>query len=104
MIDRNALRRRALILVWIGFFWNFLEASVALWSGLIASSVALLAFGMDSLIEIFAGAVLIWRLRVEEEQLEEDAENRALKLVGVTFFILAVYVTVQSAATLAGLN
>ena len=102
MIDRDSLRRRALILVWVGFVWNFLEAGVALWSGLIASSVALLAFGLDSLIEIFAGAVLIWRLGMEEKQQEEDAENRALKLVGVTFFLLAVYVVFQSSATLTG--
>lgn len=102
MIDRNALRRKALILVWVGFTWNFLEAGVALWSGFIANSVALLAFGLDSLVEIFAGAVLIWRLGVEEKQQEAAAENRALKLVGVTFFILAVYVAFQSIATLTG--
>lgn len=102
MIDRNALRRKALILVWVGFAWNFLEAGVALWSGFIASSVALLAFGLDSLIEIFAGAVLIWRLGMEETQQEEKAENKALKLVGVTFFVLAVYVIFQSLATLKG--
>lgn len=102
MIDRNALRRKALILVWVGFLWNFLEAGVALWSAFIASSVALLAFGLDSLVEIFAGAILIWRLGVEEKQQEEDAEKRALKLVGVTFFILAVYVAFQSLTTLTG--
>ncbi len=101
MIDRNALRRKALILVWVGFAWNFLEAGVALWSAFIASSVALLAFGLDSIVEIFAGAVLIWRLSMEEQQ-EGDAENRALKLVGVTFFMLAVYVLFQSLATLTG--
>jgi divalent metal cation (Fe/Co/Zn/Cd) transporter len=102
MIDRDSLRRKALILVWIGFAWNFLEAGVALWSGFIANSVALLAFGLDSLVEIFAGAVLIWRLGEEETQKEEEAESRALKLVGVTFFILAVYVAFQSLATLTG--
>lgn len=102
MINRDLLRRNALILVWIGFLWNFLEAGVALWSGFIANSVALLAFGLDSLVEIFAGAVLIWRLGKEETQKEQEAESKALKLVGVTFFILAVYVTFQSLATLTG--
>ncbi|MCZ2809202.1 MAG: cation transporter, partial [Candidatus Bathyarchaeota archaeon] len=102
MIDRNALRRKALILVWVGFAWNFLEAGVALWSGFIANSVALFAFGLDSLVEIFAGAVLIWRLGKEEAQKEEEAESKALKLVGFTFFILAVYVMFQSLATLTG--
>lgn len=103
MIDRNALRRKALILVWIGFLWNFLEAGIALWSAFTASSVALFAFGLDSIIEIFAGAVLIWRLNLGAGQEEEEAESKALKLVGVTFFLLAVFVVFQSSATLSGL-
>ena len=102
MIDKTALRRKALFLVWIGFVWNFLEAGVALWSAGVASSVALFAFGLDSIIEIFAGAVLIWRLNLKEEN-EEDAESRALKLVGLTFFLLAFFVAFQSAATLTGM-
>ena len=101
MLDRNALQRKALILVWIGFIWNFLEAGVGLWSAFTASSVSLFAFGLDSIIEIFAGAVLIWRLNLREEQ-EEDAESRALKLVGVTFFVLVAFVVFQSLATLTG--
>jgi divalent metal cation (Fe/Co/Zn/Cd) transporter len=102
MIDDKALRRKALIFVWVGFAWNFLEAGVALLSAFMTNSVALLAFGLDSLIEIFAGAVLIWRLRKENIQQEMEAESKALKLVGITFFILAVYVTFQSLATLTG--
>ena len=102
MLDRNALRRKALILVWIGFLWNFLEAGVALWSAFTASSGALFAFGLDSIIEIFAGAVLIWRLNLREDQKEKETESRALKLVGVTFFVLAAFVVFQSLATLTG--
>ena len=102
MIDKTALRRKALFLVWVGFVWNFLEAGVALWSAGVASSVALFAFGLDSIIEIFAGAVLIWRLNLKEEN-EEVAESRALKLVGLTFFLLAFFVAFQSAATLTGM-
>jgi len=102
LLDKNDLRRKALILVWIGFLWNFLEAGVALWSAFTASSVSLFAFGLDSIIEIFAGAVLIWRLNLREEQEEELAEIRALKLVGVTFFVLAAFVVFQSLATLTG--
>ena len=103
MNARNDLRRKALILVWIGFLWNFLEAGIALWSALTASSVALFAFGLDSIIEIFAGAVLIWRLNLGAGQEEDDAESKALKLVGVTFFLLAAFVAFQSYATLTGL-
>ncbi len=101
-IERKALRQRALILVWVGFVWNIVEAGVALWSAFVAGSVALLAFGLDSLIEIFAGALLIWRLGIEESRQEEKAETKALKLVGVTFFVLTGYVAFQSLATLAG--
>ena len=60
-LKTNSLRRKALILVWIGELWNILEAGVALWAALLSSSVAILAFGLDSLIELFAGAVSIWR-------------------------------------------
>jgi len=103
VIDRDALRRRALLLVWTGEAWNGLEAGVALWSAVSAGSVALLAFGLDSLIEIFAGAVLIWRLGKKWKQgKEEAAERTALKLVGITFFLLAAYILVQSLATLVG--
>ncbi len=103
VIDRDALRRRALLLVWIGEAWNVLEAGVALWSAVTAGSVALLAFGLDSLIEIFAGGVLIWRLSREWKQEEEEAaERRALKLVGITFFLLVAYILGQSLATLVG--
>ncbi|PVX23322.1 MAG: hypothetical protein CW716_12430 [Candidatus Bathyarchaeum sp.] len=101
MIDRSSLQRKALILVWIGFLWNFLEAGIALWSAATSSSVALFAFGLDSIIEIFAGAVLIWRLNLKDDK-EQEAESRALKLVGVTFFLLAAFVAFQSVATLTG--
>ena len=88
--------------MWIGFLWNFLEAGVALWSAVTASSVALFAFGLDSIVEIFAGAVLIWRLNLKEDKEEDNAESRALKLVGITFFLLAAFVAFQSFSTLAG--
>ncbi|NIP66751.1 cation transporter [Candidatus Bathyarchaeota archaeon] len=91
------------MLVWIGEAWNGLEAGVALWSAVTAGSVALLAFGLDSLIEIFAGAVLIWRLgREGREREEEAAERRALRMVGITFFLLVAYILVQSSATFVG--
>jgi len=102
-IDRDGLRRRALLLVWMGEAWNLLEAGVALWSAVSSASVALLAYGLDSLIEIFAGLVLIWRLGREWKRADEEAaERRALRLVGFTFFLLAAYVLVQSSVTLVG--
>jgi divalent metal cation (Fe/Co/Zn/Cd) transporter len=101
---RDAFRRRALALVWAGEIWNLGEAAVALWSGLEAGSVALLAFAFDSLIELFVGGVLIWRLGREWSGREEEAaaERRALKLAGLTFFLLSAWILVQAAGTLAG--
>jgi len=102
-LQRARLRRQALLLVWTGEVWNVVEAGVALWSGSVAGSVALLAYGLDSLIELFAGAVLIWRLGQEWKQEEEGAaERKALKLVGITFFVLSAYILVQAIATLLG--
>ena len=100
----QGLRRKALVLVWAGELWNLVEAGVALWSGIGASSVALLAFGLDSFIELFAGGVLIWHLSQEWKGAEENeaAERRAHRLIGITFFALAFIIAAQSAATLAG--
>jgi len=100
-MNTNSLRKKALILVWIGELWNILEAGVALWAALLSSSVALLAFGLDSLIELFAGAVLIWRFSKEASD-ESLAERKALRLVGVTFFLLSGFILFQSLATLLG--
>jgi divalent metal cation (Fe/Co/Zn/Cd) transporter len=97
-----SLRKRALILVWIGEVWNVFEATVAVWAALLASSVALLAFGLDSLIELFAGAVVIWRFYRGRGSKESESEKKALRLIGATFFLLSVFIVSQSIATLLG--
>ena len=99
--ETKSLRKKALLLVWIGEIWNIFEASIALWSALIASSVALFAFGLDSIIELFAGAVLLWRFYKEKTQ-ESSTEKKALKLIGTTFFLLSAIILFQSIATLLG--
>lgn len=100
-LDKKALRNKALLLVWIGEIWNIFEASIALWSALIASSVALFAFGLDSIIELFAGGVLLWRFYKEKTQ-GSSTEKKALKLIGTTFFLLSAIILFQSIATLLG--
>ena len=101
--SENTLRKTALALVSVGLAWNLVEAGVAFWAGVQAGSVALLAFGLDSVVELFAGGVLLWRLRVEGDgEAEEAAEHRARRLIGLTFFLLAGYVGLHSAASLAG--
>lgn len=103
-IGIRRLRRTGLLLVWAGELWNLVEAGVALWAGIGSSSVALLAFGFDSSIELFAGGVLIWHLSREWGGAEgnEEAERRAHRLIGVTFFLLSAFIAAQSAATLSG--
>ena len=103
MLDSQSLRRTALILVLVGLLWNAVEAVVAFWAGIQAVSVAMLAFGLDSIIELFAGGVLVWRLRTERDEEEaETAEKRAQRLLGLSFFLLAGYVFLHSGASLMG--
>jgi divalent metal cation (Fe/Co/Zn/Cd) transporter len=97
----RSLKNKALLLVWIGEIWNVLEATIALWAALIAGSVALFAFGVDSLIEIFSGAVLIWRFSKGKED-ESSTERKALKMIGATFFLLSGIILFQSTATFLG--
>ena len=103
MPQPDTLRRTALILVSVGLVWNFAEAGVAFWAGAKAGSVVLIAFGADSVIELFAGGVLVWRFTREQNGPDDEAaENKARKLVGFTFFLLAAYVTVHSGSSLVG--
>ena len=103
MLQPDALRRTALILVSAGLAWNLIEAGVSLWAGVQVGSVALMAFGLDSVVELFAGGVLMWQLRRERSGLEgEVAERRAQRLLGLTFFLLAAYVGLHSGASLLG--
>ena len=103
MPQPDTLRRTALVLVSVGLVWNLAEAVVAFWAGARAGSVVLIAFGADSVIELFAGGVLVWRLTREHNGSgDEAAENKARRLVGFTFFLLAAYVGVHSVASLVG--
>ena len=103
MVQTDDLRRTALVLVSVGLAWNLVEAGVAFWAGARVGSVALIAFGLDSIIELFAGGVLVWRLRKEGEGHEDEAaEQRAQRLIGFSFFVLAAYVGVHSMASLGG--
>jgi divalent metal cation (Fe/Co/Zn/Cd) transporter len=78
--------------------WNLTEAVVGIGAGVIAGSIALIGFGVDSIIESFSGASLLWRLQSHETG--ERRERLALKLVGISFFVLAAYVAAGAAKTL----
>lgn len=103
--SRESLRRKALIYVWAGVLWNPVEVLVALPAGALVGSPALIAYGIKSFIELFAGSVMLWRLRMGWGVLLEEteaAEKRAEKLIGITFFLLAGYIAVHAGASLAG--
>lgn len=96
--------RIALALVAGTLAYNLLEAGIALASGAAAESIALVGFGLDSVLECAAAGVLLWRLAVESRGAEahevERAERRVHRFVGVTFLALATYVTAQALSTL----
>jgi divalent metal cation (Fe/Co/Zn/Cd) transporter len=96
--------RRALVLVGATMLYNIAEAVVALWSGSAADSIALFGFGLDSVVETCAAAVLLWRLAVEargaDEEYVERSEQRVRRFIGATFLLLAIYVSAQAASTL----
>src|SRR4030095_6118508 len=74
--------------------WNLTEALVGISAGVIAGSIALIGFGVDSIIESFSGAALLWRL--QRHKADEKREQLALKLVGISFFVLAAYVAIDA--------
>lgn len=99
-IDRTALLRRGRRLQWATIAWNVLEVFVTVGLGLAARSLALIAFGLDSLIEVFASIVVLWHMGPGEDGRESERDRRALRLVAVAFAVLAVYLLVASGRTL----
>lgn len=102
---RPALIRRGLLLEYLTVGWNVLEGIIAILAGIASGSIALIAFGVDSVVETISGVVLIWRLKTEERgELDYDAiervERRAEQLVGVSFMLLAAYVAFEAIRTL----
>lgn len=95
----NRLFRKALYLEYFTVGYNVLEACVAILFGSIANSIALIGFGLDSIVESLSGVVLIWRLRqhgkISAEQ-EARVEKRAQRFVAITFFLLGGYVLYES--------
>jgi len=101
--QRRALINQAFRLEWLTIGWMVVEAAVAIASGLVAGSLALLAFGLDSVIELISAAVLIWRLSVElrdGREFSQKAERLACRIGGALLFALAAYVMVEAARAL----
>jgi divalent metal cation (Fe/Co/Zn/Cd) transporter len=98
--DYLRLARRAKWLSWASLGYMALEGAVAVVAGIVAGSIALIGFGLDSAIEGFASVVIVWRF-TGHRTLSHEAEQRAQKLVAIQFFILAPYVAVESVRALA---
>ncbi len=93
------LGRKALLLSYITVGYNILEGVVSIIAGVLAGSVALIGFGLDSFVESLSGGVMIWRFKKQgkiSKEEQEHAERKATKLVAYTFFILAIYVLYES--------
>jgi divalent metal cation (Fe/Co/Zn/Cd) transporter len=97
--DAGRLRRRGFRLEYATMTWMVAEAAVAITAGLLAASIALVGFGLDSVIELISATIVIWQLRGEVTA--QDRQTRAVQLISVTFFALAAYLTVDSIRDLA---
>lgn len=97
--ERDRLIRRAKTLSWLSLGWMTIEGAVAIAAAIAAGSVALLGFGIDSAIEGLASVIIIWRF-TGQRRLSENAEQRAQKLVAISFFLLAPYIAQDAIRTL----
>jgi divalent metal cation (Fe/Co/Zn/Cd) transporter len=97
--ERRRLGRRAQLLAGVSVTYNLVEAVVAVTAGAVAGSIALIGFGLDSLVEMSSGLVILWQFR---HAVPESRERLALRLIGVSFFALAAYVSVESIRSLVG--
>ncbi|TCC04206.1 cation diffusion facilitator family transporter [Kribbella soli] len=95
--ERRRLGKRAQLLAGASVAYNVVEAIVAITSGLIAGSVALVGFGLDSVVEVSSGLIILWQFR---HPLPESRERQALRLLAFSFFALAAYVGFESIRTL----
>jgi divalent metal cation (Fe/Co/Zn/Cd) transporter len=95
----TALARRALRLEWLTIAWNAVEAAVALAAGVAAGSIALIGFGLDSVIEVFAACVVVWQMRAT---VSAARDRLALRLIALSFYLLAAYVTADALGELIG--
>jgi len=100
-LDRRESVRHGRRLEYFTIAWNTVEGLVAVAAGLIAGSISLVGFGIDSFIEVTSGSVLLWRMSVDARVRDRERnEKRALKVVGICFLALAAYIAYESATDL----
>ncbi|MGW3202052.1 cation transporter [Streptomyces sp. NPDC001118] len=99
---RDVLARRIRLLVGATITYNVIEAIVAITAGTLASSTALIGFGLDSVIEVSSAAAVAWQFSARDHEVREAREKATLRIIAVSFFALAAYVSVDAARALAG--
>jgi divalent metal cation (Fe/Co/Zn/Cd) transporter len=99
--DRLRAVRRARLLNRFSITWNVLEAGIALTAGLVAGSISLIGFGLDSVVEVSASVILAWRLSREGDDCTQADDRRATRAVAISFFALGAYVGIEALRGLA---
>jgi divalent metal cation (Fe/Co/Zn/Cd) transporter len=97
--DRLRLGRRAQLLAAASVAYNVIEAVIAISAGVVAGSIALVGFGLDSVVEVSSGLIILWQFR---HRMPETRERQALRMMAVAFFALAAYVSVEAVRALVG--
>lgn len=101
---RDALTRRVRFLVAATITYNVVESVVALTAGTVASSSALVGFGLDSVIEVSSAAAVAWQFSARDHAVREAREHRALRIIAISFFGLAAFVAVDALRSLLGVG
>ena len=99
--ERASLERRARFLAWGGNAWHVVEFAIAVGAGIAAGSVALIGFGIDSLIESLAAFVIVW-LFTGGRGSSEVSERRAQRMIAASYFVLVAYIAIESSRDLLG--
>src|SRR5438270_7851377 len=100
-LDRQQIALRGKRLEYFTIAWNSLEGLVGIAAGIVAGSISLVGFGIDSFIEVLSGGVLLWRMSVDADRLRrEKNEKLSLRLVGACFVALAAYICFRSISDL----
>ena len=99
---RSVLTRRVRWFVAATITYNVIEAVIAITAGTIASSTALIGFGLDSVIEVSSAAAVAWQFSARDHDTREAREKTTLRIIAVSFFVLAAYITIESVRSLLG--
>ncbi|MFD7973910.1 cation transporter [Streptomyces clavifer] len=99
---REVLAKRIRLLVAATITYNVIEAVVAITAGKLASSTALIGFGLDSVIEVSSAAAVAWQFSAREHAVREAREKTTLRIIAVSFFVLAAYVSIDAVRALTG--